>query len=185
MVALGTAGIPVYAAADGYRLVDGYRTQLTGLTADEARGLVLAGLPAAAADLGLADAVSAAELKLAAALPDLMRDRVDRMRARFHLDAPGWYRDGDASEHLPAIAEAVWQQRVIDVEYQNWQQIVQRRLEPYGLVLKGGRWYLVACADGSVRSYRVNQIKSLSMRLAEFDWPAGFDLRAYWRDHVA
>ncbi|HEY7175077.1 MAG TPA: WYL domain-containing protein, partial [Micromonosporaceae bacterium] len=75
--------------------------------------------------------------------------------------------------------------RVIDVEYQNWQQIVQRRLEPYGLVLKAGRWYLVACADGSVRSYRVNQIKALTTRRTEFDWPTGFDLRAYWRDHVA
>ena len=60
VVALGTAGIPVYGDAAGYRLVDGYRTQLTGLTSDEARALVLAALPSAAADLGLAAAVAAA-----------------------------------------------------------------------------------------------------------------------------
>jgi predicted DNA-binding transcriptional regulator YafY len=54
VVALGTAGIPVYGDAAGYRLVDGYRTHLTGLTSAEARALVLAALPSAAADLGLA-----------------------------------------------------------------------------------------------------------------------------------
>jgi predicted DNA-binding transcriptional regulator YafY len=94
VVALGTAGIPVYGDAGGYRLVDGYRTQLTGLTSEEARALVLAALPSAAADLGLAEAVAAAQLKLAAALPDRLRDRADRMRQRFHLDAAGWYHDG-------------------------------------------------------------------------------------------
>src|SRR5690349_18164125 len=75
VVALGTAGIPVVADATGYRLLDGYRTQLTGLTAQEARGLVLAGLPAAAAELGLAAAVASGELKLSAALPDGLREQ--------------------------------------------------------------------------------------------------------------
>ena len=184
MVALGIAGIPVYADTGGYRLVDGYRTQLTGLTADEARVLVLAGMPTAAADLGLAEAVAAAQLKLAAALPAGLRDRADRMRQRFHLDAPGWYRDGDVSEHLGAVAEAVWHQRVIEVDYENWTHVVHRRLEPLGLVLKAGKWYVVARADHRLLTYRVNQIKALMVLSATFDWPEQFDLASYWRDHV-
>jgi predicted DNA-binding transcriptional regulator YafY len=192
MVALGVAGIPVYADAAGYQLVDGYRTQLTGLTADEARGLVLAELPGAAAELGLAGAVAAVRLKLAAALPDDLRQQAVRMRQRFHFDAPSWYQDGDRSDHLGTVADAVWRQRAIAVRYENWHTVVSRRLEPYGLVLKAGKWYLVARADGCCepharepRTYRVSQIQQLTLLPETFDWPAGFDLAGYWREHVA
>lgn len=184
MVALGTAGIPVYGDPSGYQLVDSYQTRLTGLTADEARGLVLTGLPGAAADLGLAEAVAAAQLKLAAALPDALRERATRMRQRFHLDAPGWYHDGDSSDHLEAVADAVWRQHVLAVRYEGWTREVDRRLEPYGLVLKAGKWYLVAHAGRGVRTFRVNQIRELTVLPETFAWPSGFDLAAHWREHI-
>jgi predicted DNA-binding transcriptional regulator YafY len=184
MVALGTAGIPLYADATGYQLVNGYRTQLTGLTADEARGLVLSELPRAAAQLGLAGAAAAVQLKLAAALPDALREQAGRMRQRFHLDAPGWYQDGDSSEHLAAVADAVWHQRPIEVRYENWRREVTRRLDPYGLVLKAGKWYLVARTGVDLRTFRVNQIRELTPLPGTFDWPDGFDLATYWRQHV-
>jgi predicted DNA-binding transcriptional regulator YafY len=184
MVALGTAGIPVYADAHGYQLVDGFRTQLTGLTAEEARGLVLTGVPGAASALGLAEAVAAAQLKLDAALPDAMRERAARMRQRFHLDAPGWYQDADEADHLGAVAAAVWEQHVVAVRYETWSAVVERRIEPYGLVLKAGTWYLVAGADASVRTYKVNQILGLAVLPERFDWPDGFDLARHWREQV-
>ncbi|GAA3730337.1 YafY family protein [Plantactinospora mayteni] len=184
VLALGTAGIPVYGDANGYQLVDGYQTQLTGLTADEAQGLALTGLPGAAADLGLAEAVAAAQLKLAAALPAALRERADRMRQVFHLDAPGWYHDGDSADHLAAVADAVWRQRVVTVRYENWTRVVDRRLEPYGLVLKAGKWYLVARADRDLRTFRVNHIRQLSVLAERFDRPAEFDLAAYWRAQI-
>ena len=184
MQALGSIGIPVFGDSAGYQLVDGYRTQLTGLTAEEARGLVLAGLPGVAADLGLAAEVAGASLKLAAALPQPLRERVTRMRQRFHLDAPGWYQDGDSSEHLTELADAVWRQVAVSVRYENWHREVDRRLEPYGLVLKAGKWYLVACTGGQVRTFRVNQIRALTVLTDRFDWPEGFDLATYWSGHI-
>jgi predicted DNA-binding transcriptional regulator YafY len=184
MLALGTAGFPIYGDSTGCRLVGGYRTELTGLTANEARGLVLAGLPGVAADLGLAKSVAVAQLKLAAALPEVLRDHATRMRQRFHLDAPGWYHDGDSSDFLAAVADAVWRQRAISVRYENWTRTVNRRLEPYGLVLKAGKWYLVAHAGQGVRTFRINQIRELCVLPDRFDWPAGFDLAAYWREHI-
>jgi predicted DNA-binding transcriptional regulator YafY len=185
VVALSAAGIPIYADPTGYRLVAGFRTELTGLTEAEARGLVLAELPDAAAELGLAPTAAAVRLKLSAALPEALRAQAARMRQRLHFDAPGWYADGDRSDHLAAVAEAVWSQHVVDVRYDAWGGVVQRRLEPYGLVLKAGRWYVVASVDAAVRTFRVNQILELTVRPERFERPEEFDLAGFWRAHIA
>ncbi|MER7572149.1 YafY family protein [Streptomyces sp. NPDC126514] len=177
--ALSAAGVPLYGDAGhagGYRLLDGYRTRLTGLTADEAEALFLAGVPGPAAELGLGSLLAAAELKVRAALPV----QADRISARFHLDAPGWYTDADETPFLPAVADAVWNSRVLHVRYRRWREPtdVERRLEPYGLVLKAGRWYVVA--GPGPRTFRVDQILELTSTTEEFERPGDFDLAAYW-----
>ncbi|WP_219472197.1 helix-turn-helix transcriptional regulator [Nonomuraea rhizosphaerae] len=187
---LHTAGIPLYGDAGpngGYQLLDGYRTRLTGLTTDEAESLFLAGLPGPAAELGLGAVVTAAQLKLMAALPVELRDRAGRIQERFHLDAPTWYRDPEPVTHLPAVAAAVWNERVLQVRYRRWKapQEVERRLEPYGLVVKAGTWYLVARCGEHVRTYRVSQILGLHPLEERFTRPDGFDLAAYWQEYLA
>ncbi|MFJ3223605.1 helix-turn-helix transcriptional regulator [Streptomyces sp. NPDC086783] len=181
--ALHAAGVPLYGDAGhagGYRLLDGYRTRLTGLTADEAEALFLAGVPGPAAELGLGSVLAAAQLKVRAALPPELREHADRVGGRFHLDAPGWYADGDATPYLPAVADAVWNSRVLHVRYRRWRAPtdVERRLEPYGLVLKAGRWYVVA--GPGPRTFRVDQILELASSEQEFTRPEDFDLAAYW-----
>ncbi|UOZ07631.1 YafY family protein [Amycolatopsis sp. WQ 127309] len=184
--ALAAAGVPIYAEpgpSGGYQLMDGYRTRLTGLTADEAESLFLTGLPQPAAELGLGAQVAAAELKLTAALPTPYRDASTRIRQRFHLDAPGWYREADPVPQLLAAAEALWRDQVVQVRYRRWSPrpgVVTRRLHPLGLVLKAGVWYLVA----SGRTYRVTNIETLTPLDETFTRPAGFDLAEFWREHV-
>lgn len=181
--ALHAAGIPLYGDAGhagGYRLLDGYRTRLTGLTAGEAEALSLAGVPGPAAELGLGGVLAAARLKVRAALPRELRAHADRIGDRFHLDAPGWYADADDTPYLPAVADAVWNGRVLSVLYRRWREPtdVRRRLEPYGLVLKAGRWYVVA--GPGPRTFRVDQILRLDPCDGEFTRPDDFDLAAYW-----
>ncbi|MFE6751163.1 helix-turn-helix transcriptional regulator [Kitasatospora purpeofusca] len=192
--ALAAAGIPLYGDAGhagGYRLLDGYRTRLTGLTGDEAQAAFLAALPEAAAQLGLGEALATAQLKLQAALPAALHEHAGRIRQRFLLDAPGWYGDADRAPHphLGAVATAVWERRAVLLRYRRWRapEEIERRVEPYGLVLKAGRWYLVAGGATGLRTYRVDQI--LGLRLLEEEAgtapPAGFDLAEHWRAYVA
>ncbi|MFE2569635.1 helix-turn-helix transcriptional regulator [Streptomyces mirabilis] len=181
--ALSAAGVPLYGDAGhagGYRLLDGYRTRLTGLTEGEAEALFLAGVPGPAAELGLGPVLAAAQLKVRAALPRELRTHADRISGRFHLDAPGWYADADDTPYLPAVADAVWNARVLHVLYRRWREPtdVRRRLEPYGLVLKAGRWYVVA--GPGPRTFRVDQILELTSTEEEFSRPKAFDLAAYW-----
>src|ERR671917_1961826 len=134
---LGAAGIPVYAdrgPTGGYQLVDGYRTRLTGLTTDEAGTLFLAGVPGPAAELGLGSVLAAAELKLRASLPGELADRADRVRERFFLDAPGWFRADEPTPHLATVADAVWSERRLSVRYRRWRtpREVSRTLSPLG-----------------------------------------------------
>ena len=189
--ALGAAGVPVYATRGrngGIQLLDGYRTRLTGMTADEADALFLAGLPGAAADLGLGSVLAATQLKLLAALPPELRTRAARIRDRFFLDAPGWLRETDAPPYLATVAEAVWTQHRLDVRYERSNRaVVERRLEPLGLVLKAGTWYLVAQPEGDdgrgPRTYRVSRVHSAAVRDDGFARPAGFDLETFWADY--
>ncbi|SHL81165.1 helix-turn-helix transcriptional regulator [Actinacidiphila paucisporea] len=181
---LHAAGVPLYGDAGhrgGYRLLAGYRTRLTGMNAGEAEALFLAGAPGPAAELGLGPALAAAQLKLRAALPPELREQADRMRTRFHLDAPGWYAADAEAPFLPQVADAVWHGRVLQVRYRRWKEPtdVDRRLEPYGLVLKAGRWYTVA--GPGPRTYRVDQILRLSVAEERFEVPADFDLADHWR----
>ena len=182
---LHAAGIPLYGEAGpagGYQLVAGYRTRLTGMTAAEAEALALAGIPGPAADLGLGGLLAAAQLKLDAALPAEMRARAALVRERFHLDAPGWYYDGDSVPHLSEIAGTVWKQQRIEVRYRRWRAPtdVTRRLDPHGIVLKAGKWYLVARDHRGMRTYRINQILDLALLDEPFERAEDFDLAEYW-----
>jgi predicted DNA-binding transcriptional regulator YafY len=188
--ALSAAGVPLYGEAGhagGYQLLEGYRTRLTGLTAAEAETLFLSGLPGPAAELGLGSVLLAATLKLRAALPASLRENARRLSERFYLDAPGWYSRPEDVPHLPVVASAVWDRQVIQVTYRRWKEPteVTRRLEPHGLVLKAGTWYVVARCHGAMRTYRVGQIVAVTPCDCGFTAEPGFELASYWHTYLA
>ncbi|MFF4955648.1 helix-turn-helix transcriptional regulator [Streptomyces sp. NPDC001222] len=187
--ALAEAGVPVYAdrgRAGGYRLLGGYRTRLTGLARDEAEALFLSGVPGALREMGLADAASAARLKVSAALLPSLRDASRTAAQRFHLDAPAWFTDPKTPPLLPEVAEAVWDDRRITARYRRGAQEVERELEPYGLVLKAGVWYLCARATeaGAFRVYRVDRCTAVDPRAERFARDEDFDLPAFWAEQA-
>ncbi|XHM67003.1 helix-turn-helix transcriptional regulator [Streptomyces nigra] len=188
--ALSEAGVPVYAErgrAGGYRLVGGYRTRLTGLARGEAEALFLSGVPGALREMGLEDAASAARLKVSAALLPSLRDASRTAAQRFHLDAPNWFTEPAPPELLPAVADAVWDDRRIVARYRRrGDEEVERKLEPYGLVLKAGVWYLCARVpgDGAHRVYRIDRFLTVEAGDGRFERDESFDLPGFWAERA-
>ncbi len=186
--ALSEAGVPIYAdrgPLGGIRLVDGYRTRLTGLTTQEAEALFLSGLPGPAAELGLGTVVAAARLKMLAALPPELRARASRVSQRFHLDAPGWFAPTEPLVHLEALAAAVWENARLEIDYTGEDGPTTRKIDPLGLVLKAGVWYLVARRAGATRTYRVSRVTAVRPTGEGFERPESFDLASYWGESTA
>jgi predicted DNA-binding transcriptional regulator YafY len=188
---LSASGIPVFAdrgTHGGFQLVEGYRTRLTGLTPEEAEALFLSGYPGPAAQLGLGTVLAAAQLKVLAALPPELRSRASRIRQRFHLDAPGWFQPTEAVAFLEQIAEAVWSDRSVEMSYRresNDGPVVGRVVDPLGVVLKAGVWYMVGRSGDQMRTYRVSRLLELAFLPGRFERPAEFDLADYWDRSVA
>jgi predicted DNA-binding transcriptional regulator YafY len=188
VLALQSAGVPLWTETGpggGVRLLDGWRTTLDGLSADEAASLFLAGAGGAAAELGLGSILAAAQSKLMSTLPPELRARAQRIRARFLLDAPHWFHQRETLDALPVIADALWSDRHLRLTYRRADRAVSRRVAPLGLVLKAGTWYLVAGVGGERRSYRVGRIVNAEIDDVRFDRPADFELATWWAQSEA
>src|SRR5262249_49393532 len=146
-------------------------TKLTGLTEPEAETLFLSGLPGPATQLGLADQLLSAQLKLTAAMPEKTRAGAQKVAQRFHLDPGDWFKSPQSAAFLPAIARAVWGESCVEIRYRRRDAVSSRRLNPLGLVLKAGTWYLVADSGGQMRTYRVSNIVELTPTDERFTRP--------------
>lgn len=183
--ALSAAGIPVYGDAGpggGFQLLDGYQTRLTGLDPEEAEAMLLIGLPGAAQAMGLGNAANRARDKLLISLPGTGRDEAGRVAGRFHLDTVDWYRAARPTPLLAQVARAVLDRNLLKMSYHSWTAKRDWTVEPYGLVLKAGHWYLVAKGHGKLRSFNVADILALEVLPDKHGPPAEFDLAAWWAD---
>jgi predicted DNA-binding transcriptional regulator YafY len=187
---LSAAGIPVQSDRGpngGFQLMAGYQTKLTGLESNEAEAVFMIGMPGAAAELGMGSAATSASRKLLASLPPALSADASRIGARFHLDPADWYQTSEPLPHLPALARAMLDQKVVNVEYQSWKGVSKQQLAPLGLVLKAGAWYLVASASSGKRPPRIYKVAAILQQQVDdagFDRPANFNLVEYWRSQL-
>jgi predicted DNA-binding transcriptional regulator YafY len=187
--ALSASGVPVYAESGpggGCALLDSYRTNLTGLNADEARVLFMLNIPAALDQLGVTQELKAALLKLSAALPAARRHDQERIRQRIHLDSTWWFQTEEPLPHLQTIYRALWDDRVVQVTLRLkfgalLETQTDRLIVPYGLVAKAGVWHIVAQKDEQLRVYRVADVLDARLTDQRFERYADFDLVDFWQ----
>ena len=184
--ALSAAGIPVYSERGpegGYRLLEGYRVRLNGMSSEEAEALAFSGMAGPASILGLGSILAAAQNKLMVALPESLREGAEQMRRRFYLDTSAWHQETEEPLYIREIAEAVWRSTVIRMTYRSWHAETDRTVCPVGLILKNGAWYMAAMTDSIVKTYRVSRILKMETMSEPFIRPRNFDLAGYWQEN--
>lgn len=185
--ALAAAGVPVYAQpgrGGGWALVGGARTDLSGLTSDEARTLFMVAGPAAQATPDL----KAALRKLVRALPEPFRASAETAASAVVIDPGGWgqVRRTQRPLHLDALQTAVAAGERVRLGYADRAgQPTMRVVHPLGLAMKGLIWYLVANTDAGLRTFRVGRVTSVERTGEPVERPAGFDLEQTWQGIVA
>src|SRR5512147_688411 len=187
ITALSASGVPIYASrgpGGGVRLIDEYRTTLTGLTPDETRALFMMSIPAPLMQLGMGEKFKGALLKLSASLPEPRRADESRTRQRILLDSSWWFQADQQVPCLQTIQQALWQDRClrIKVRWDFFNTEFEQDAEPYGLVAKANIWYLVYGQGGTPKVTRVSQIVSAEMTAEGFARPPEFELEAFWRE---
>ncbi|HSL42245.1 MAG TPA: WYL domain-containing protein [Anaerolineales bacterium] len=185
ITALSASGVPIYASrgpGGGVRLIEEYRTTLTGLTSDETRALFTMSIPAPLMQLGMGEKFKGALLKLSAALPDTRRADEARTRQRILLDSSWWFQTGQQVPCLQIIQQALFQDRClrIKVRWDFFNTEFGQDTEPYGLVAKANIWYLVYARGGSPHVARVSQIMEAELMAGTFTRPPDFDLEHFW-----
>jgi predicted DNA-binding transcriptional regulator YafY len=187
MQALSTAGVPVYAERGphgGWILHESYRGGPRGLHADELRALFLATPGTVLGDLGLDRASESALTKLLLAAPAAERAGLQQARQRVLIDVATWRApEPEPMPFLAVIHDAIWRERKLQLAYGRPDgALVERLVDPLGLVAKGSVWYLVAASEqGELRTYRVSRVQSArAVADAACVVPEGFDLASYW-----
>lgn len=188
MEALSAAGVPVYTDRGrngGCALLEGYRTEVSGLSPGEAQALFAWTSGTAAAELGLSGELSSALTKLSATVPAPALETAEALASVVVVDRRRWFASAEEVPLLPVLRDAATRRRRLRLRYASAGKTPSdgagvRTVDPYGLVENAGRWYLLAAHRGRQRTYRVSRILSATTLDEPARVPDDLDLAAAW-----
>ncbi len=188
--ALGASGVPVYferGKNGGCVLLEGYRTNLTGLTPDEIKALFILGIPASLDELGVSRNIKTALQKLSASLPPDHGREENSLKQRIYIDWTDRQVEKKMDSPLRDIYTAVWENRKICIRYlvKVYPRVTtesERTVKPYGLVAKSGEWYLVCDDDKRIMVLPLSSVLKTTLSDEEFTRPVNFSLPSYWAE---
>ena len=187
--ALAVSGIPLYSKqgrGGGWTLVGGATTDLTGLRSPEARALMTMVAASGGSDPELASAMR----KITQALPEPVRVEAAQIMSTVASDPTSWgnreaslLNERRRDEWLEPLQRSVIDHRRIDLGYTTLRSGRSNRIvDPLGLVVKQGHWYLLADTDQGHRSFRVDRIEEVRPTGDRFEPPRDFDLERAWNE---
>jgi predicted DNA-binding transcriptional regulator YafY len=188
--ALSGMGVPVYSEpgrGGGIRLLEGYSSDLTGLSSGEAEALALIASPTTTGVSQLTAPTRTALDKLAAAVPSMHQIRAQHARGRLLFDTKPWFRSQDTSPHLDELRASIWSDERIEIGYERSDGTRKLyRVDPHALVVKVDTWYLIGhvmqpeSSEAEVRVFRLSRLQTLQRLGEPFVRDAGFDLHKFW-----
>ncbi len=164
IAALSAAGVPVYSERGrrgGFALVDGWSTDLSGLSGPEARSLLVAG-SSTLAELGVGPAFATGLAKVLSSLPEEHRRTAENEAARILVVGDGYVGGREPVPWLAVAQRAVTAGRRLQINYRHKsaEAPTRRTVDPAGLVCAGGTWYLLAAHRRRQRTFRVSRISA-------------------------
>jgi predicted DNA-binding transcriptional regulator YafY len=182
--ALSAMGVPVYSEAGrggGIRLMEGYSSDLTGLSSGEAEALALIASPASVGVRELTMPARTALDKLSAAVPSIHQLRAQHARNRLLFDTKPWFRSLATSPFLDQLRTSIWKDECIDINYRRSNgECRDYRVDPYALVVKVDTWYLIGRVKKELRVFRISRLLTLNTSSATFERDPDFDLQKFW-----
>lgn len=186
---LSLAGVPIYGEGGpggGYTLLPDYRLHIAGLNEEELSTLFFSEGQRPLSDLDLHTTREVALAKILSTLSERDKRHAVEIQERLHVDPTGWNFPVDQVPHLRAVQDAVWQNRRLSLVYrQESGNIMTPLVNPLGLVVKAGIWYLVGATHETIRSFRIARIQQVEVLLETFNRPEGFHLAQYWAEWCA
>ncbi len=183
---LSLAGVPIYGEggpAGGYTFLPDYHLHIAGLNEDELSTLFFSEGPRPLSDLDLHTAREVALAKVLSTLSERGKQRAAEIQERLHVDPTGWNFPVDEVPHLRAVQDAVWQNRRLSLVYrQESGNIMTPLVDPLGLVVKAGIWYLIGATHETIRPFRIARIQQIDVLQETFNRPKGFHLAEYWTE---
>ena len=186
--ALSAAGVPVHVERGvngGCTLLEGYRNNLTGLTREEVKALFILGIPASLDELGISREVRSALRKIMASLPAVQHQEEETIRQRIYVDWSDFPGNNDPKPCLLKIYQVILDYYELHLTYTEMigplVEQFERTVNPYGLVTKGGEWYLVCAGDGRTHVYRVSRILKAETTGNHFEYPPDFNITTVWK----
>lgn len=193
--ALSGAGVPVYAERGrhgGFALLPGFRTELSGLSQDEALALLTSGPRHSGQAFGLGSAFAAALRKVVDALPQTHRETLSDATRRFLVEPESDLLsrrrpvDDVSGATMTEVRVAVLAGRKLRIQYEApGRPATWRTVDPLGLVTVRDRTYLLAMKHGADRTYRLSRILAATALPEPAERPADVDLDELWRDRTA
>lgn len=185
--ALSTAGVPVYAERGrngGIVLLPGARLNASHLEPRELEALSVAGLDSAQLEtLRLSAVRESAALKMAARQGPASESRDQPQLSDLVLvEGNAWFSESDAGVDVADLALALRGRCQMRILYRRSGEEQDSTLvvDPYGIVAKSGRWYLIADDHGTGRLFALARLRKFETLNAPATLRPDQNLRSVW-----
>lgn len=183
IVMLQDMGIPIEGERGrngAYRLGAGFKLPPLMLTNEEALSLILSLRVAQQTTLtGAPVAVEGALSKIERALPDSLREQIQDILQTLDMVVATPSGVAASPEIVATISSAARHQQRVQLCHQGHDgSITERVVDPYGVVYRVGRWYMVGFCHlrGDIRTFRLDRILSTTLLQETFEPPIDFNL---------
>lgn len=184
------AGIPIasdFGPTGGFMLMEGYTAGLRIMNCDEAVTLYLSGI---ASNPNVGSIMQSTLNTLLRNLPEQYSIDIRKAMQQFYFDPENWFIRKEPIPFLDVLRQAIWQSLKLRIIYRKsslkHEETVDRKIRPYGLVVKSNEWYLVAYCETSreMRVYRCDRLLGAEILKEPTLLPEGFSLEQFWHEWV-